>query len=202
MFSLRGGRDASGKLLDDAWYFTGELGWKKIALPSGVLGEVRSSAYSYRDGHLWVLDVDPLEAKRLRVLRIEPETGAFDVVLRAGSDHTTAKYDDRGLLIGMNGEVLLYASSTRAQKHRIAALETIPGGVVARMTLRRDRALAAPPIVDLHGIALYFQPDHPPQDRSKNADDDPRRTSTIAGLRLDSLPLRAATLQQVEELLR
>jgi hypothetical protein len=71
------------------------------------------------------------------------------------------------------------------------------------MTPRRDRHLSAPPIVDLRGFALYFEPDRPPEDRSNDAADDPQSGDrTRAAARQPHLPLRTAAMTELQDLLK
>jgi hypothetical protein len=151
-----------------------------------------------------VLDIRPGDASRSqhRILRIEPETGAYEIVAAAGPGNGP-KYDFRGLLLDQSGRVALFASSLAAQKHRVAVLSERPGGFDSWITPRRDRALSAAPLADHAGFALYFEPDRPPTDRSRDPDDDPEPAEKgTAGTRLPSLPLRRTGTAQVASLLR
>lgn len=89
------------------------------------------------------------------------------------------------------------------QKHRIALLKRVAGGYDTFMTLRRDRHLSAQPIVDFRGVALYFEPDEPPVDPSKDSDDEPQRGDrTRAASRLRELSFKAVPTSRVADLLR
>jgi hypothetical protein len=133
---------------------------------------------------------------------IEPETGAYEIVAEATVGAGT-KYDYRGLLLDQHGRVVVFASSVAAQKHRFAVLAERPGGFDAWLTPRRDRALSAAPLADHVGFALYFEPDRPPTDRSRDSDDDPEPGEKgTAGMRLPALPLRQVARGKIESLLR
>lgn len=201
---MLGGKDASGVARSDAWlYALDDETWYPIAIPPGALGEVVATVYSFRDGHLWVLDRTPGASKgELRILRIEPETGAFEVVAE-GPPGAGPRYDFHGLLLDQGGHVVLFASSEAAQKHRFARLAPKPGGVDAWISMRRDRALSARPFADHQGFALYFEPDRPPTDRSKDPDDDPEPgNKAIAATHLSTLPVAPGSLAKVRTLLR
>lgn len=140
-----GGTSADGRALDDLWIFDfADARWRKVDLPSGVLGRVESAVYTYRDRRLWVMDTDPANRDRTRIVRIEVETGANEVVLDALGKRPP-KYDLRGLTLDMDGKVVLYAASTAAENHRLATLSMERDGLALGRTALRHRALAAPP---------------------------------------------------------
>jgi hypothetical protein len=181
--------------------------WNQVPLPAGTLGRVISATYSYRDGRLWVLDEDPTDDKheRLRVLRVEAESGGSAVVL--ASTKRGSRYDFRGLVTAMDGKIILFASSERRQKHRLAVLSSPSGGVYdAAMTKRFHRALSTPPIVDVRGTQLFYTPGPIPETHEQEDDDDPGPVpdgQAVAATRiLEQLPVSRVRLKDVEELLQ
>jgi hypothetical protein len=204
------------------------LRWARIKLPPHLLGDVIAATYSYRDGRLWVLDEDPTHARhpRRRLVRIEPETGAFEIVAASenhdeddrrdrthgvcgrkhDSDDGDPAYDFRGLSTDMDGRVVMFASSEREQSHRLAVLAETPGGFDARISKRRHHALSMAPIADLRGFALYFDasraPDHVHHGGVDHDDHRDSADKSAVAERLSELPVRAATLDEVEELLQ
>jgi hypothetical protein len=196
-----GGASGAGDALDDLWMFEFDRpGWTKTKLPPGVLGPIESAVYSYRDKRLWVLDTEPGKRDHTRVLRVEVETGAYEIVVDALGKRPP-KYDLRGLTVDMDGRVLFYASSTSEENHRIASIAVAPDGYALGRTALRHRALAVQPIVDLRGVQLFYTKSTRQDGGPPNAAPDPDRFRR-AGERLPSLTFDAATAPQIAELLR
>jgi hypothetical protein len=203
---LVGGRDSDRDLVNEIWSLSVDQGtWERI-VPSKPIGQVIDATYSFRDRQLWVIDVNPDRAKHdeSRLLRIDPAFGTVDTIASSGPKQQNVLYDTRGLLVDLDGSVLVYASSTQSQKHRIARIDSRPSGAVEiAITLRRQRALSAPPIADLLGFTLYFEPDRPAEDPAQGPEDDPVVSDkTVAGTRLDALPLRNGRVEHLANLLR
>jgi hypothetical protein len=202
-----GGRDAAnGTALDEVWTYRFEDdAWDRLSL-HGWLGDgVLASTFSWRDECLWILALDPADATRrtTRLLRLEPATGTIRVVASAKAAKSTPKYEHRGLFLDLDGNIGVFASSERSQKHRVAILSRRPAGYDVAITKRRDRHLSAEPIVDLRGVALFYEPDRPPVDPSRDPDDDPEPGDRIRpASRLRKLPVHPSTMAQLEDLLR
>lgn len=161
-----------------------------------------AATYSWRDGNLWIIARDATNQRTTKLVTVEPTTGALRIIASATAANP-AKYDVRGLFLDLEGNVGVYASSERSQKHRVALLKRTPGYYDVSMTFRRDRHLSAQPIVDFRGVALYFEPDKPPVDPSKDPDDDPQRVDrTRAASRMRELPMKPVPPSKLEELLR
>lgn len=176
-----GGRDAStDRQLDEIWSQRAfDTAWEKVDLPPGVLGKVVSATFSFRDRRLWLLDADPADAtaRRHRILRIEIESGNVEIVAATDRHDPDKKrrYERRGLLLDHDGNVILWASSARTQRHRLARIAPVAGGFKVTRTKRLPRALAFDPIADLNGFRLFYEPspakaedDHDPDDETKD----------------------------------
>jgi hypothetical protein len=172
-----------------------------------VLGHALSATYSWADRRLWVLDEIATDHRtETRLLRIERETGAYEIVARARSSR---EFDKHGLIVDPAGNVLLYASSSRHDRHRLAQITVKPSSFGFAVTDSERRALITAPMVDLHGYRFLFVPRGEHDVRADEGDDERERddrtrhgTIPTNGLRLKTLPLHAATLRELEELLR
>jgi hypothetical protein len=211
-----GGRTSNGDLVSDIWTFwLDKQMWTRVPLRPGSLGDVVSATYSFRDRRVWILDVAPGDRRReaLRLLRVDPITGEDEVVLTSRCNRTHERYDYRGLTLDMDGNVVLFASSQKAQRHRIGVIEVGELGnrkgkkaKDAWLTKRRERALATPPFIDLRGVGLYFEPPRAHRGSpawGKHTEDENRPSNgTAAGERLRELPVQRAHLHQLEDLLQ
>jgi hypothetical protein len=198
-----GGHTPAGALLDDIWFQPLGGDWKQVELPHGVLGHPLSATYSWADRRLWVLDqIERVDhSMETRLLRIERETGAFEVVAKT---HSSGEFDKRGLVVDPRGNVLLYASSTRGDRHRFAQVTVKGSSFGVAVTDRERRALITAPIVDLNGYRFLFVPkEHSDNDDCDRHDPDRHHLGTPSdGVRLKSLPLHSAKLKELEDLLR
>ncbi len=198
-----GGRTPAGAFLDDIWFQPLGGEWKQVELPHGVLGHPLSATYSWADRRLWVIDeIQRADHKmETRLLRIERETGAFEVVAKARS---SGVFEKRGLVVDPQGNVVLYASSTPADRHRLARVTVKPSSFGVAVTDSERRALITAPIVDLHGYRFLFVPhrDDEDDDDRERADRGRHRETPSDGVRLKSLPFHSASLRELEDLLR
>lgn len=210
VFVIGGNDRATGGRLGDVWHRRVLGGpWEMVELAPGSLGNVVSATFSWKDGRLWVVDVDPRDetGRRHRVVRIELETGAMSVV--ASTDRhdpdKKARYDRRGLMLDHDGNILLWASSTRAQRHRLARIATRGGGFEIARTKRLPRALQLEPFADLNGYRLFYEPSPKQADDDRDPDDETATSERFPETRVDrrlGFNYSKATAKELGEMLR
>ncbi len=200
---LAGGTDVStGQPLNDIWSF--ELDrqvWKRVPRVSPALFEIKAMTYSYRDGHLWILDRDGRDPDWVswRLVRIDPTTGSWEVMHATDPTNETPMYADlRALGVDLNGNIVLTLSNNSPQRHRIAVITPRAGGYDVSSTSCRQRALVTPVLSDLLGYAFYYQQD---AEVDTTCDEDGQPPLLVPAERREVLPLRSATLGSLEELL-
>jgi hypothetical protein len=157
-----GGHDANGARTD-LWSFELDRGvWKKVPRIARELVEIVAMTYSYRDGTVWLVDRDARDPQAVttRLLRVEPATGSWEVVYATPPSAQATRYDDmRSLGVDVDGNIILTASNTTPQRHRIARIAPRAGGYDVSITTCRQRALVTPALADLRGYALFFKQD-------------------------------------------
>lgn len=196
-----GGLDVeTGEPYQDVWKLDFDVGyWQLVPRAPQVLTTILAVTYSYRDGMLWIVDRDERDpsAAATRLVRLDPTTGSSEVlhITQPGSDHA---YDELTLGVDLDGNVILTASKNYPQRHRIAVISPRAGGYDVAMTRCRQRALVTPALADLHGYALFYQQDNLPD---TTCVDEPQAAREVPSERLDALPLRTATLDDLEDVL-
>jgi hypothetical protein len=194
---LVGGTSMWNEHLTDVWFKPLDGPWQQVNVPDGTLGHVIDAAYSPADGRLWVLDEAESTARdvgrwschhqpTVRLLRIERERSSIAVVASATPK---GHYQQRGLLTDRDGQILVYASSTISNTHRVARLVPDSNTFDAFVTDNLAYSLTTAPLVDYGGYAFI----EPAPRTSRHAFTMDRRAS---------LPFSPATLSSWTELLQ
>lgn len=117
------------------------------------LGAVKSATYALADGGLWLVDAVSGPGKRvsLRLVRVDPATATVRVVRTWKQPEN---FESWWLVADTDGELLLFASSAREQKHLAFRIVTAAPTRLSE-TRRAKGALTAQPVADaLTGYAL------------------------------------------------
>jgi hypothetical protein len=147
---------STGFLAGQIWLrnVTGPIPWTNLPLSGGyVPRHVRAATFSLRDHMLWVLDHTGTGVARLA--RIHPFTGHAEIV----EEWTwTGDFDKHYLRLALDGQVVLFASSTARDMHAAALFDVTPMKVGAPVTIRRFQEGAGPllyrPNVDPRGVTF------------------------------------------------
>jgi hypothetical protein len=135
-----GGNDlTTGEATPTLHIFRNGQGWLSPAIRGTKLGAVRAAVYSPADKNIWLVDND--EAGKLRIVKLNPFTGAAQV---AGTyEWNAASQVRQGMGVNPDGTVLLYTSS--GSTTRVASLAVVNKQLVATTLNTLAGGHAGPP---------------------------------------------------------
>ncbi|MCB1037306.1 MAG: trypsin-like serine protease [Acidobacteria bacterium] len=169
----------------EVWFrpVVGEGGWQPAALAEGYEpANVLAATWSFRDQMLWILDAAEGLA---RLTRLHPFTGFSQLVAEWPY---SGRYDRQWLRLALDGNVLLFSSSTGGDTHGIALFHSEGMNTAAPVMVTAlhfdDKSLVYEPTVDRRGLSLAV----------------PGEREGIRLLRHDTVPGRAAALEDLAPL--
>jgi hypothetical protein len=155
-----GGTDPNGTPMHDLWFQPAGGEFSAVTLPDAALGEVRAATFAFVDRHLWVVDeLTSAHAKHsLRLLRIEPTTGAVDVVAtwqHAESHCRQSRQTTYSLVVATTGAPILTVST--GNRNTVLELAVGAHGLHVSATDHVEGTLDMPPIVDSQGLSYVLK---------------------------------------------
>lgn len=151
---LVGGYDpTTGAPKQDVWLLRSDSWWQvRTALK---IRRPLAATYSLRDNRLWIIDEKQDKGlKTARLLRLDPETGAFDVL------ETWPRFgifDQVWLTLDADGNVLLSSSSDKLKQHLVVRFEVGGEGPEVDKVVQGKGALSFAPVVDSGGYTFAIQ---------------------------------------------
>ncbi len=169
----------------EVWFrsVVGDRPWQLSPLSEGYQPEtILAATWSFRDQKLWILDgVDGVA----RLTRLHPFTGFSELV---SEWEFSGRFDQQWLRVALDGNILLFSSSTEMDTHGIALFHSEAMNAGAPVTVAAlhldDRSLLYEPTVDRGGVSLAL----------------PAERGGIQLLRHNTVPGRATSLDNLVSL--
>lgn len=152
--------------------------WKKVGDQGYSPSKVLAATYSYRDGHLWILDevAGIGNFKKARLVRLDPTSGEFEQV---GMWPRLGVYNRFWLFLDKDGEVLFTASSDLLKMHSTFRFDNHQANHHLDRVLFEPGALAYRPLVDQEGYSFIV---------NKKPNKDIHDTETVRRTSLGGVP--------------